>query len=66
MNFSEIVSTLSGWVWGMPFIFFCLGTGLYFSWRTRFLQIRYFKRMITMLLRASRPIPVFLLFKRLL
>ena len=49
MNFSEIVSTLSGWVWGMPFIFFCLGTGLYFSWRTRFLQIRYFKEMITML-----------------
>jgi len=53
MSFSEIVSTLSGWVWGMPFIFFCLGTGLYFSWRTRFLQIRYFKRMFTMLLEGK-------------
>jgi len=53
MNFFEIVSTLSGWVWGMPFIFFCLGTGLYFSWRTRFLQIRYFKKMITMLLQGK-------------
>jgi len=53
MNFAEIVSTLSGWVWGMPFIFFCLGTGLYFSFRTRFLQIRYFKRMITMLLQGK-------------
>jgi len=53
MNFSEIVSTLSGWVWGMPFIFFCLGTGLYFSWRTRFLQIRYFKKMIKMLLQGK-------------
>ena len=53
MNFAEIVSTISGLVWGMPFIFFCLGTGLYFSWRTRFLQIRYFKRMITMLLEGK-------------
>jgi len=53
MNFSETVSTLSGWVWGMPFIFFCLGVGLYFSWRTRFLQIRYFKRMVTMLLQGK-------------
>jgi len=53
MNFAEIVSTISDWVWGMPFIFFCLGTGLYFSWRTRFLQIRYFKRMITMLLEGK-------------
>ena len=53
MNFSEIISTLSSWIWGMPFIIFCLGTGLYFSWRTRFLQIRYFKRMITMLLKGK-------------
>jgi len=53
MSFSEIVSTISGWVWGMPFIIFCLGTGLYFSWRTRFLQIRYFKRMIKMLLEGK-------------
>jgi AGCS family alanine or glycine:cation symporter len=53
MNFYQIVSTASDWIWGMPFIFFCLGTGLYFSWRTRFLQIRYFKRMITTLLQGK-------------
>lgn len=53
MNFSELVSSLSGWIWGLPFVFFCLGTGLYFSWRTRFIQIRYFKRMITMLLEGK-------------
>jgi amino acid carrier protein len=49
MNFSEIISTLSNWVWGMPFIIFCLVTGLYFSWRLRFMQLRYLKEMVTML-----------------
>ena len=53
MNFSEIVSTLSGWVWGAPFIFFCMAAGLYFSWRTRFLQVRYFKQMLQMLLQGK-------------
>ena len=53
MSFSEIVSTLSSWVWGMPFIIFCLATGLYFSWRLRFMQVRYFKEMIQMLLQGK-------------
>ncbi|MCL2073531.1 MAG: alanine:cation symporter family protein [Marinilabiliaceae bacterium] len=53
MNFSEIVSTLSSWVWGMPFIIFCLATGLYFSIRMRFLQVRYFKEMIRMLFKGK-------------
>ena len=41
------------WVWGAPFICFCLATGLYFSWRTRFLQVRFFKRMMTMLFQGK-------------
>jgi len=53
MNFSGIVSTLSGWVWGAPFICFCMATGLYFSWRTGFLQVRYFKQMLQMLLQGK-------------
>ena len=53
MNFSELISTLSSWVWGAPFICFCLATGLYFSWRTRFLQIRFFKEMMTMLFKGK-------------
>ena len=53
MNFYEIVSTLSSWVWGMPFIFFCLATGLYFSCRMRFMQVRYFKEMFTMLFQGK-------------
>jgi len=53
MNFSDIISTLSGWIWGMTFIIFCLATGLYFSWRLRFLQIRYLKEMVTMLFKGK-------------
>jgi AGCS family alanine or glycine:cation symporter len=53
MDFHQIVSTIGSWIWGMPFIFFCLGAGLYFSWRTRFLQIRYFKEMVTMLMQGK-------------
>ncbi|MDR0794665.1 MAG: alanine:cation symporter family protein [Tannerella sp.] len=53
MTFPEIVSTLSGWVWGAPFIFLCMATGLYFSWRTRFLQVRYFKQMWQILLQGK-------------
>ena len=53
MNFSEIISTLSSWIWGMPFIIFCLATGLYFSWRMRFMQVRYFKQMMQMLFQGK-------------
>ena len=53
MNFSDIISTLSGWIWGMPFIVFCLATGLYFSWRLRFLQLRYLKEMVVMLFKGK-------------
>ena len=53
MSFSEIISTVSNWVWGMPFICFCLATGLYFSWRMRFLQVRYIKQMLQMLFQGK-------------
>ncbi|MDR1594004.1 MAG: alanine:cation symporter family protein, partial [Prevotellaceae bacterium] len=49
MDFSKIVSETSSLVWGVPIIAFLLATGLYFSFRTRFLQVRYFRRMIRML-----------------
>jgi AGCS family alanine or glycine:cation symporter len=49
MDFSKIVSEVSSFVWGVPIIVFLMATGLYFSFRTRFLQVRYFKRMILML-----------------
>jgi AGCS family alanine or glycine:cation symporter len=50
MDFSKIVSEVSSFVWGVPLIVFLMATGFYFSFRTRFMQIRYFRRMIRMLL----------------
>ncbi|MDR2027250.1 MAG: alanine:cation symporter family protein [Prevotellaceae bacterium] len=50
MDFSKIVSEVSSFVWGIPIIVFLMAAGFYFSFRTRFLQIRYFRRMIRMLL----------------
>jgi AGCS family alanine or glycine:cation symporter len=49
MDFSKIVSEVSSIIWGAPVIVFLLAAGLYFSFRTRFMQIRYFGRMIRML-----------------
>jgi alanine or glycine:cation symporter, AGCS family len=43
---SEIVKYLDGLIWSPPLIYLCLGAGLYFSIRTRFMQIRGFKEML--------------------
>ena len=53
MNFPAIVSTLSSWIWGAPFIIICMATGLYFSWKTGFLQVRYLKQMVQMLFQGK-------------
>jgi len=42
---NEIVSTINAFVWSPPLVFLCLGAGLYFSVKTRFLQLRHFKEM---------------------
>jgi len=44
---NELVSTLNGLVWSPALIYLCLGVGLYFSLRGRFLQVRHFKEMIS-------------------
>jgi alanine or glycine:cation symporter, AGCS family len=45
----EIVGVLNDIIWSNALIILCLGTGLYFSIRTRFLQVRYFKEMFKLL-----------------
>ncbi len=42
-NFINEVSSL---IWSNALIYLCLGTGVYFSVRTRFLQIRHIKHMV--------------------
>lgn len=41
----EIVGMLNDIIWSNALIILCLGTGLYFSFRTRFLQVRHFREM---------------------
>jgi AGCS family alanine or glycine:cation symporter len=45
----EIIGILNSIVWSNALIILCLGTGLYFSVRTRFLQIRHIKEMFRLL-----------------
>ena len=45
----EIIGGLNDIVWSNALIVLCLGTGLYFSLRTRFLQVRHIREMFRLL-----------------
>jgi len=45
----EVVSYISGIIWEPVLIYLCLGTGLFFSYHTRFVQVRMFREMIHLL-----------------
>ncbi|HEY4530493.1 MAG TPA: alanine/glycine:cation symporter family protein [Luteimonas sp.] len=46
----EFLATLNGLIWSKALIALCLGAGLYFSIRTRFLQLRSVPEMVRLLL----------------
>lgn len=45
----EIIGVLNDIVWSNALIVLCLGTGLYFTLRTRFLQVRHIREMFRLL-----------------
>ncbi|RHW41498.1 alanine:cation symporter family protein [Neobacillus notoginsengisoli] len=49
----KFVDLLNGWLWSTPMIVFCLGVGLYFSLRTRFLQVRHIKDMVMLMFQGK-------------
>ncbi len=51
----ELVNKGSGMVWSLGLVAFALGAGLFFSIMTRFVQFRYFKEMIKLLLEKGDP-----------
>ncbi|WP_436373559.1 alanine/glycine:cation symporter family protein [Cytobacillus sp. BC1816] len=51
----ELVNKASGMVWSLGLVAFALGAGLFFSIMTRFVQFRYFKEMIKLLLEKGNP-----------
>ena len=45
----KIVDLINELVWSNALIILCLGTGIYFSFTTRFLQVRHFRHMVKLL-----------------
>jgi AGCS family alanine or glycine:cation symporter len=45
----NVVNTINAWVWSPALIYLALGTGLFFSILTRFVQVRLFREMIHLL-----------------
>jgi AGCS family alanine or glycine:cation symporter len=61
MTFVEIqdivekaVASMSAWVWSPPLVALCLLAGLYFSLRTRFVQVRHFGEMCRLLVTTDK------------
>ena len=50
---NELVGAINGVIWSPALIFLCLGVGLYFSLRSRFLQLRHIKHMITLMFQGG-------------
>ncbi|HTU64100.1 MAG TPA: alanine:cation symporter family protein, partial [Polyangiales bacterium] len=46
---SAIVDTLNSIIWSSALIYLCLGVGLYFSIRTRFMQLRSIREMVRLM-----------------
>mgnify|MGYP005750887369 FL=1 len=47
-----IVDGINGWVWSPALVYLCLLVGLYFSLRTRFMQVRHFSEMVRAIFRG--------------
>ena len=48
------IETVYGWVWSPALVVLCLAAGLYFSFRTRFVQIRFFREMARLLFKGDK------------
>lgn len=48
------VNTLNSIIWSPPLVWLCLGAGLYFSIRTRFVQVRQAREMVRLMLAGGK------------
>lgn len=48
-DFDTIITGISGLIWSPILVFICLGAGLYFSIKMKFLQLRKIKKMVSLL-----------------
>ena len=49
-----IIETVNGWVWSPVLVVLCLAAGLYFSFGTRFVQVRRFGEMARLLFSTDK------------
>lgn len=49
LTFESVIGLLDSIIWSTPLIVLCLGAGLYFSLRTRFMQVRGVREMIRLM-----------------
>lgn len=49
----EIINSLNGLIWSNALILLCLGAGIYFSFVTKFVQVRYIKDMFKLLFKGK-------------
>jgi len=52
-SLEQIVSFIGGIVWSQPVIWLCLLSGLFFTIKTRFLQVRHLKEMVRLLFKGE-------------
>ncbi|GAB4585744.1 alanine/glycine:cation symporter family protein [Nocardia sp. IFM 10818] len=51
---TEFLDTLNGYIWSKGLIYLCLAAGVYFSLRSRFVQIRQIPEMIRLMLQGEK------------
>ena len=52
-TFNNIISTIDGWVWGIPLIVVILATGVYLTCRTGLLQVRQLPRALKFIVKKE-------------
>ena len=51
---SEFLDTLNGYVWSNGLVYLCLAAGVYFSIRSRFVQVRQVPEMVRLMLKGEK------------
>ncbi|MET9200074.1 alanine/glycine:cation symporter family protein [Gordonia sp. NPDC003585] len=51
---TDFLDTVNGYIWSNPLVYLCLAAGVFFSLRTRFVQVRQIPEMIRVMLHGER------------
>lgn len=51
---SDFLSTINGYIWSNALVYLCLAVGVYFSIRSRFVQVRQIPEMIRVMIRGEK------------